>query len=186
MEHPQTQKSLIEILKNDGSLYAASYILICLFIPYLLPHGLIAFLKPYALLVAETIPNIVVFANHSPDPDLVLCVFAIHWMLYPLYIILFLKMNWRLEKRKIGFFKRLCLIIGLFAFLYATAFLPKQGQLGNSPLIKIRAFEELMHNHLWANFFFAFVTVCTATFLTAALIVLLTGSRPLSDMFGRK
>ena len=186
MEHPQTQKSLIEILKDDGSLYVAGYILICLFIPYFLPQGLIAFLKPYALLVAKIIPNIVVFANYSPDPDLVLCVFATHWMLCPLYIILFLKRNWYLEKRKIGFFKRLCLIIILFAFLYAIIFLPKQWQLGNSPLTKIRAFEELMHNYLWANFFFAFAEVCTATFLIFALIFLLTGSRPLSDVFGRK
>ena len=148
MEHPQTQKSLIEILKDDGSLYVAGYILICLFIPYFLPQGLITFLKPYALLVAKIIPNIVVFANYSPDPDLVLCVFAIHWLLCPVYIILFLKRNWYLEKRRIGFLKRLGLIIGLFASLYATAFLPEQWQLGNSPLIKTRGLEELMHNYL--------------------------------------
>ena len=186
MEHPQTQKSLIEILKDDGSLYVAGYILICLFIPYFLPQGLITFLKPYALLVAKIIPNIVVFANYSPDPDLVLCVFAIHWLLCPVYIILFLKRNWYLEKRRIGFLKRLGLIIGLFASLYATAFLPEQWQLGNSPLIKTRGLEELMHNYLWPNFFFAFAEVCTATFLIFALIFLLTGSRPLSDVFGRK
>ena len=187
MEHPQTQKSPIKNTKNDRLfLYLISYSLSWLFIPYFLPQGFITFLKPYALLVAKIIPNIVVFANYSPDPDLVLCVFATHWMLCPLYIILFLKRNWYLEKRKIGFFKRLCLIIILFAFLYAIIFLPEQWQLGNSPLIKTRGLEELMHNYLWPNFFFAFAEVCTATFLIFALIFLLTGPRPLSDVFGRK
>ncbi len=186
MGHPQTQQSMIQTSKNNSSLYASGYILICTFIPYFLPQGLIAFLKPYALLVAKIIPNIVVFANYSPDPDLILCVFAIHWLLCPVYIILFLKRNWYLEKRRIGFLKRLGLIIGLFTSLYATAFLPEQWQLGNSPLIKTRGLEELMHNYLWPNFFFAFAVVCTAAACTVALIVLLTGSRPLSDVFGRK
>ena len=154
MEHPQTQKSSIKNTKNDRLiLLVTSYNLTWLFIPYFLPQGLIAFLKPYALLVAKIILNIVVFANYSPDPDLILCVFAIHWLLCPVYIILFLKRNWYLEKRRIGFFKRLGLIIGLFASLYATAFLPEQWQLGNSPLIKTRGLEELMHNYLWPNFF---------------------------------
>ena len=154
MEHPQTQKSPIKNTKNDRLiLLVTSYNLTWLFIPYFLPQGLITFFKPYALLVAKIIPNIVVFANYSPDSDLILCVFAIHWLLCPVYIILFLKRNWYLEKRRIGFFKRLGLIIGLFASLYTTAFLPEQWQLGNSPLIKTRGLEELMHNYLWPNFF---------------------------------
>ena len=186
MEHPQTQKSLIEILKDDGSLYVAGYILICLFIPYFLPQGFITFLKPYALLVAKIIPNIVVFANYSLDPDLILCVFAIHWLLCPIYIILFLKRNWYLEKGKIGFFRRLCLIIILFAGLYAMVCLPEQSQIGHSSIIKMKAFEELTHNYLWPNFLFAHWLVCTAAFFAFGLIGSLTGSRRLSDVFGRK
>ena len=77
MEHLQTQKSPIKNTKNDRLfLYLISYSLSWLFIPYFLPQGLIAFLKPYALLVAKIVPNIVVFANNSPNSDLVLCVFA--------------------------------------------------------------------------------------------------------------
>ena len=186
MEHPQAQQSMIQTSNNNNSLYTVGYILICTFIPYFLPQGLIAFLKPYALLVAKIIPNIVVFANYSPDPDLVLCVFAIHWLLCPVYIIIFLKMNWYLEKRRIGFLKRLGLIIGLFVALYSMVFLPEQWQLGNYPLTKIRAFEELIHNYLWANFFLAFAVVCSTSVCVVALIVLLTGSRRLSDVFGRK
>lgn len=187
MEHLQTQKSPIKNTKNDRLfLYLISYSLSWLFIPYFLPQGLITFLKPYALLVAKIIPNIVVFANYSPNPDLVLFVFVVQWLSFPFYVIYFLQKAWHLKKGKIGFFRRLCLIIILFAGLYAMVCLPEQSQIGHSSIIKMKAFEELIHNYLWPNFLFAHWLVCTAAFFTFGLIGSLTGSRRLSDVFGQK
>ena len=187
MEHPQTQKSPIKNTKNDRLfLYLISYSLSWLFIPYFLPQGLITFLKPYALLVAKIVPNIVVFANNSPNPDLVLCVFAMQWLSCPFFVTLLLQRAWYLEKEKISFSKRLCFIIISFALLYSIIFLPEQIYIDPFSFSRIDRICKLLHNYLWYNFFLAFSMVCSTTLLVAALIFVLTGSRRLSDVFGRK